>query len=307
MIDLMKLQAFLYAAESLSFSVAAKQLHLSQPTISHHIKSLEQELGVELFARSGSGLKLTDAGRLLMSQASKLLHEANAVEQMMDSLQEKIAGQITIACSTTTGKYILPQVAAHFRQQHPGVKISILACTQERVVPRLMQEEADLGVVSYDACGGELECQEFFQDHIALIVPADHPWAARQHIEPAELLRTPFIMREPTAGTRKVMLAEFGKHDIKLEDIDIFLEIGNAEAIVKTIEAGFGVSFVSRMAAAWALERGTVVEVPVAGFDLRRKLYMMRYNLRTPQRAVEAFWGFIHDPINADLLHLAES
>jgi DNA-binding transcriptional LysR family regulator len=306
MIDLMKLQAFLYAAESLSFSEAAKQLHLSQPTISHHIKSLEQELGVELFARSGSGLKLTDAGRLLMSQASKLLHEANAVEQMMDSLQKKIVGQITIACSTTTGKYVLPQVAAHFRQQHPGVKISIMACTQENVVPRLMQEEADLGVVSYDACGGELECQEFFQDHIVLIVPADHPWAARQHVEPAELLRTPFIMREPTA-TRKVMLAEFGKHDIKLAEMDIFLEIGNAEAIVKTIEAGFGVSFVSRMAAAWALDRGTVVEVPVAGFDLRRKLYMMRYKLRTSQRAIEAFWGFIHDPINADLLHLAES
>jgi LysR family transcriptional regulator, low CO2-responsive transcriptional regulator len=307
MIDLTKLQAFLFAAESLSFSEAAKQLHLSQPTISHHIKSLELELGVELFARSGSGLKLTDAGRLLMSQAGKLLREAHAVEQMLESLQEKIAGQITIACSTTSGKYVLPQVAARFRQQHPGVKISILACTQENVVPRLMKEEADLGVVSYDACGGELECQEFFQDHIVLIVPLNHPWAERKYVEPAELLRTPFIMREPTSGTRKVMLAEFGKHDISLEDMDIFLEMGNAEAIVKTVEAGFGVSFVSRLSAAWALERGTVVEVPVAGFDLRRKLYMMRYKLRPPQRALEAFWNFVHDPQNADVLHLAES
>ncbi len=109
MIDLTKLQAFLYAAESLSFSEAAKQLHLTQPTISHHIKSLEQELGVELFIRSGSGPRLTDAGRLLLPQASKLIREANAVEQMMDSLQEKIVGQIQIACSTTTGKYVLPQ------------------------------------------------------------------------------------------------------------------------------------------------------------------------------------------------------
>ena len=307
MIDLTKLQAFLYAAESLSFSEAAKQLHLSQPTISHHIKSLEQELGVELFTRSGSGLKLTDAGRLLMSQAGKLLREANAVEQMMDSLQEKIAGQITIACSTTTGKYVLPQVAARFHQLHPGVKISILACTQENVVPRLMKEEADLGVVSYDVCGGEVECQEFFQDHIILIVPADHPWAARQHIEPSELLKIPFIIREPTSGTRKVMLAELGKHGIGLEEMDIFLEVGNAEAIVKTVEAGFGVSFVSRFAAGWALDRGTVVEVPVAGFDLRRKLYMVRNKMQTTHRAVEAFWGFVHDPANADVLRLAEA
>ena len=307
MIDLTKLQAFLYAAESLSFSEAAKQLHLSQPTISHHIKSLEQELGVELFARSGSSLKLTDAGRLLMSQAGKLLREANAVEQMMDSLQEKIVGQITIACSTTTGKYVLPQVAARFRKQHPGARISILACTQETVVPRLMKEEADLGVVSYEACGGEVECQEFFQDHIGLIVPADHSWAKRQQIEPAELLQVPFIMREPTSGTRKVMLTELGKHGIGLEEMDIFLEIGNAEAIVKTVEAGFGVSFVSRFAAGWALDKGTVVELPVAGFDLRRKLYMVRNKMQTTHRAVEAFWGFVHDPVNADVLRLAEA
>jgi DNA-binding transcriptional LysR family regulator len=307
MIDLTKLQAFLYAAESLSFSEAAKQLHLSQPTVSHHIKSLEQELGVELFVRAGSGLKLTDAGRLLMSQASKLVHEANEVEQMMDSLQEKIVGQIRIACSTTTGKYVLPQVAARFHQRHPGVKISILACTQEHVVPRLMQEEADLGVVSYDVCGGEVECQEFFQDHITLIAPADHPWTARQHIEPSELLKTSFIVREPTSGTHKVMLAELGKHGISLEDMDVFLEIGNAEAIVKTVEAGFGVSFVSRFAAAWALDKGTVVEVPVAGFDLRRKLYMVRNKMQIAHRAVEAFWVFVHDPVNIDLLRLAES
>jgi DNA-binding transcriptional LysR family regulator len=307
MIDLTKLQAFLYAAESLNFSEAAKQLHLSQPTISHHIKSLEQELGVELFARSGSGLKLTDAGRLLLSQAGKLIREAKAVEQMMDSLQEKIAGQITIACSTTTGKYVLPQVAARFHQRHPGVKVSILACTQENVVPRLMGEEADLGVVSYDVCGGEVECQEFFQDHIILIVPADHPWVARRQIEPSELLTMPFIIRESTSGTRKVMLAELGKHNIGLEDMDIFLEIGNAEAIIKTVEAGFGASFVSRFAAGWALDKGTVVEVSVAGFDLRRKLYMVRNKMQTAHRAVEAFWVFVHDPINADVLQLAEA
>jgi DNA-binding transcriptional LysR family regulator len=103
------------------------------------------------------------------------------------------------------------------------------------------------------------------------------------------------------------MLAELGKHGISLEDMDVFLEIGNAEAIVKTVEAGFGVSFVSRFAAAWALDKGTVVEVPVVGFDLRRKLYMVRNKMQTTHRAAEAFWAFIHDPINADLLRLAEA
>ena len=306
MIDITKLQAFLQAAQSLSFSDAARHLNLTQPTISHHIKVLEQSLCVELFDRSGSRLKLTEAGRLLLPWARKLVHESIELQQMMASLDENIAGQLRIACSTTTGKYILPQYAARFHAQHPDVRVSILACTQVTVVPRLLREEADLGVVSYDACGGEFECQEFFVDHIVLIAPANHIWASRKHIDPAELLTVPFILREETSGTRRVMLAELGQHDITLDHMTIFLEVGNAEAIVKTVEANFGVSFVSRLAATWALKQGTVVEVPVVGFDLRRKIYMIRPQIQFASRAIEAFWSFVHDPINTDLLRMAE-
>jgi DNA-binding transcriptional LysR family regulator len=119
-------------------------------------------------------------------------------------------------------------------------------------------------------------------------------------------LDQPFIIREPTSGTRRVMLAELGKHDIILDDMNIFMELGNTEAIIKTIESGFGVSFVSRLAAEWAIAQGSVVEVPVAGFELRRTVYMAQHTIREANRAVEAFWGFIHNPANADLLHMAE-
>jgi DNA-binding transcriptional LysR family regulator len=307
MFDLAKLQAFVQAAESPSFSEAARRLHLSQPTLSRHIQRLESELGAELFIRTGHELKLTEAGRLLLPLARKLIREAVEIQQLTGSFQDKIVGHIRIACSTTAGKYLLPQFAARFRRRHPGVRVSILGCTQEHVVPRLLKEEADLGVVSYEACSGELECREFFRDHIVLIAPADHPWASHPAIEPSELLTTPFILREPTSGTRKVLLAELSGHDIALDDMDIFLEVGNAEAIVNTVAAGFGVSFVSRLAAACALDRGTVVEVPVAGFDLRRTILMVRNTLHPANRAVEVFWGVVHDPANADLLRLAEA
>lgn len=260
-----------------------------------------------MFDRSGGTLKLTEAGHLLLPRANKLIRQSIELQQMMESLEQQIAGYLRIACSTTTGKYILPQYAARFRHKHPGVRVSILRCTSEHVVPSLLESEANLGVVSYDVCGGDnLECQEFFEDHIIMIVPASHPWVSRPYVEPAELLQEPFLIREPTSGTRRVMLAELGKHDIVLDDMDIFMELGNAEAIVSTIESGFGVSFISRAAAAWALERGSVVEVPVAGFDLRRQVYMVQKNIREANRAVEAFWGFVHDPVNADLLHMAE-
>ena len=306
MLDLVRLRVFIHAAESLSFSQAAKELHVSQPTVSHHIKTLERDLDRTLFDRSGGNLHLTDAGRLLLPWARKLVRESFELQEMMASIHERIMGHLRIACSTTTGKYILPQFAARFHKIHPGVKVSILSCTLPSVVPRLLEEEANIGVVSYDACGGALECQEFFLDHIILIAPSTNPWLSGAEIEPADLINVPFIIRESTSGTRKGMLAELGKHDISLDDMNIVLEVGNAEAIVKAVEGGFGVSFVSRLAAEWALSIKSIIEVPLTGVDMRRKVYMMRKEMQAPNRALEAFWGFVHDPINADLLRMAE-
>ena len=306
MIDLTRLKAFIYAAESLSFSEAAKQLHLTQPTVSHHIQSLEKTFGVELFTRSGHTLKLTEAGRLLLPFAHKLVHQAGEVQEMMASLQQRIVGHLRIACSTTAGKYILPQMAARFCRRFPGIKVSIMACTPQHVIPQLLEGEANLAVVSsYDLCRDGLECQEFFNDLIRLIVPADHPWTMRQAVEPADLLAEPMIIREPTSGTRRVLLTELAKHDIGFDDLRVYLELGNAEAIVRTVEAGFGVSFVSTLAADWSLRLGKVVAVPVSGLELRRTVYMVRRALETPNRPQEVFWSFVHDPANADLLRLA--
>jgi len=305
MIDLMKIQAFLHAAENLSFSETAKQMHLSQPTISHHIKMLEREFGIELFDRTGPGLHLTEAGRLLLPWARKLVRVSIEMQEMMSSLQEKIVGHLRIACSTTSGKYILPQLAARFHDRYPWVKVTILSCTQEHVVPRLLEEEANIGVLSREAFEGGLESQEFFTDHIIFIIPASHAWSVRQSIEPVDLIGAPLIIREPTSGTRRVTLTELGKHDIHLEDLNIFLEVGNAEAIVETVAAGFGVAFVSQLSAVHVLQTRRVVEIPVVGLDLQRKIYMVRRAMEAPNRAQEVFWGFIHDPANADLLQMA--
>jgi DNA-binding transcriptional LysR family regulator len=307
MIDLMRLRVFIHAAESLSFSQAAKELHVTQPTVSHHIKALEKDLEQELFDRRGGSLHITEAGRFLLPWARKLVREAYELQEMMAFIHERIAGHLRIACSTTTGKYILPQFAARFHEILPHVKVSILSCTSESVVPQLMEEAANMGVVSSEACGGPLECQEFFLDHVILIAPAINPWLSGSEIEPADLINVPFILREPNSGTRKVMLAELGKHDISLDDMNIVLEVGNAEAIVKAVEAGFGVSFISHLAAEWALSLKSVIKVPVTGVDLRRKVFMVRKQMQVPNRAIEAFWGFVHDPGNADLLQMAEN
>lgn len=306
MIDLTKLQTFLHVAQTMSFSEAATHVHLTQPTISHHIKMLEVHLGVTLFDRSGGSLKLTEAGNLLLPRARKLVREAIEVKQMMQSLENRIAGHLRIACSTTTGKYITPQFAARFHAQNPDVSITVLNCIAADVIQYLANEDADLGVVSYEVCGNGMECQEFFTDHIILIVSTAHPWANRSAIDPSDLLETPLIIREPMSGTRRALLVELSKHSISLDDLNICLEVGNSEAIVKAVESGCGASFVSRLAAEWALGKGSVVEIPIRDFELHRTIYLIKPEIQKTTRAIEAYWSFVHDPANADLLRLAE-
>jgi DNA-binding transcriptional LysR family regulator len=306
MVDLQKIETFLCAAEKLSISDAAKQLHLSQPTVSHQIKLLEQGLGNTLFIRSNTGLQLTEAGRLLLPWARRLLHDTNDLKEMMSSLQEDIAGELRISCSTTAGKYILPQMAARFCQRYPAIKVRILACGPEHAALNLLEGEAHIGVVSTEVNDPSLESQRFFKDKITLIVPADQRWASRSSIEPAELLGEPIILREETSGTRRVVLTELAKYDISLDDLKVFMELGNAEAIVRTVAAGYGIAFVSELAAAYPLERGNVVDVDVEGFNLQRTIYMVRKRISAPHRPRDVFWGFIHDPSNADLISLAE-
>jgi DNA-binding transcriptional LysR family regulator len=305
MIDIQKIETFLSAAENLSLSEAAKQLHLSQPTVSHQIKVLEQELGITLFIRVNTGLKLTEAGRLMLPWARRLLHDTNDLKDMMTSLQSEIVGELRIACSTTAGKYILPQMAARFSQRYPGIKVRILACGPEHAALKLLDGEAHISVVSSENADACLEAQEFFRDQITLIVPSTHRWAKRNKIAPEEILEEKIIMREETSGTRKMVLTELVKYDISLDDLNVFLELGNAEAIVRTVAAGYGISFVSSLASACPLERGNVVNIPVEGLTLQRKIFMVRKRICTPHRPRDVFWGFIHDPSNADILKQA--
>jgi DNA-binding transcriptional LysR family regulator len=306
MVDIVRLKTFLRAAETLSFSEAAKQLHLSQPTVSSQIKALERELLAELFTRTNTGLQLTEAGRLLLPWAHRLLHDTNNMQAMMASIQGDVVGELRIACSTTAGKYVLPQMAARFCRIHPGVKVRIMACTSEDIALKLLDDDAHLGVVSREISTASIEAQQFFRDTITLIIPYTHRWALRKVIEPGELLEEPIIMREETSGTRRVVLSELAKHDIGLDDLSMFMEIGNAEAIVRTVAAGYGIAFVSNLASACPLERGNVIDLEVDGLQLKRTIYMARKAGGTPYRPRDAFWGFIHAPENVDLIRLPE-
>ncbi|NUQ83189.1 MAG: LysR family transcriptional regulator [Anaerolineales bacterium] len=301
--ELDHLQTFADAAQTLNFSETAQRLHTSQPTVSKHIKELEGELGVELFERiSGRKLKLSQQGRALLPWAQQLLRECNRFHELAHSLNDRITGTLSIACATASGKYLLPLLAARFRQRFPEVRLFLKPCSPRQISADLLNKEADLGIVSFENVAEGLSCQQFFVDEVVLIVPARHPWAKRYIIDPDDLLAEPILLREPESGTRRALASALAAHDISISDLNVLLELGNAEGIVNTVSTGIGVAFVPRVTAKTAMRAGIVSEVQVNGVHIERKICMLRNSLVPLSRPAELFWGFVHDPENVDIL-----
>ncbi|RME69870.1 MAG: LysR family transcriptional regulator [Chloroflexi bacterium] len=305
MLDVYELNVFLIAAETENFSEAARQLSLTQPAVSMQIRALEKKLGVELFHRAGRSLALTEQGRALIPLAREMINRAIQIEEAIESLKGEVVGHLKVGCSTTTGKYFLPQLAARFRSRFPGVQMTIYNHGRERVLSELCDGQVQLAVVSAAPMCREAEYRHFFVDHVVLVVPANHPWAQREVVAPEELRNAEFIMRDEQSGTREeveTMLHEVG---LSIDDLKVVMEIGNSEAISMAVEEGIGVTFISRTVARRGIQLGRLKEVNVDGLSLRRDIYIA-YSRRHPAtQAQTEFWNFIQEPENVALLEQA--
>ncbi len=308
MLNLDALKIFLAVAEHGSFSEAGRHLHLSQPAVSQIMQGLERQLGAQLFIRQGRAVQITDGGQMLVPMARELLNSAQRVKQTMLSIQEEVVGEITIGCSTASGKYLLPGMFARFRQQFSQVRLNVLVSSRESIIHKLVIGDIPFGVSSKQVEQVELEYQDFYTDTVILIVPARHPWAKFRKVYPDDLLDEPIILREELAGTREVLEEGLQKHDISPEMLNISMVLGNAEAIEMAVEEGLGIAFVSRLAASHGLELGRVVEVEVSGMPLTRKIYLVRNRKQLLTRAQTEFWKFVcSDKYDFDKLNLDSS
>jgi DNA-binding transcriptional LysR family regulator len=305
MLNIHEMNVFLMAAETQNFSEAARQLHMTQPAVSMQIQSLEHRLGVNLFERSGRRIQLSEAGETLMPMAHDLISMSLRIEETMKSLGGEVVGHLKIGCSTTAGKYILPQLVARFRRMHSRVQVTVYNSGRDHVMDMLCDGMTHISVVSSLVRCRDAEFQPFFTDRVVLIVPVNHPWASRNSIKPQELDKVDFILRDNMAGTRQVMVEGLMEHGIHLDDLKTVMELGNAEAIEMAVEEGIGVSFVSRLVAQRGVALGRIKIVKVEGLDLERKIYMA-YNIRRAATSAQSeFWSFVHEPHNETLLKLA--
>lgn len=293
MLDAHQLNVFLIAAETLNFTEAAQRLHMSQPSVSQHIQSLEQQFGLTLFNRAGRHLELTDAGVTLMPLAREMVSRSVQIKEAMESLKGDVYGHLLVGCSTTPGKYVLPQLLAEFHRHHPRVRVTCQVAPQKTALQMLCDGEVHFALASeYQISCKDVEFRRFMTDPVVLLCPLDHPWASRLFIEPEELRDVDFIVREENSGTRNAVRAAMEVQGIAEDELNVLLTLGSSEAIAIAIQEGIGVGFVSSMVYSRLVE-GRVAVVTIREVEIEREIYLGR-NLRIPASAAQsAFWSFI--------------
>lgn len=303
MLDAHQLNVFLIAARTLNFTAAARQLHMTQPSVSQHIQALEHHFGIELFVRAGRHLRLTDAGEALLPMAEKMVSQSKSIENKMESLKGDVYGRLLVACSTTVGKYVLPYLLAEFMKMYPKVEASCYVTARQVAIEKLLDGEVNVALASSAEFCQTLDFSKFISDNIILIAPLDHPWAQRGVIEPKELLTENFIWREEGSGTRAVVEKGLKEVGYAIEQLQTVLTLGNSEAIALAVQEGIGIGFVSQIIVSRLVE-GKVAPVKVRGLNLSQDIYIGCDLSRVGTTAQTAFWEFVTDPRNPVLRRL---
>jgi len=302
MLDVHELNIFVTAAETENFSEAARQLNLTQPAVSMQMRSLEKKLGIELFYRSGRTLALTERGKVLVPLARDVVRRTIQIEEEIETLKGKVVGRLMVGCSTTTGKYYLPSLVARFRDQYPGVQVTISNHGRDAVLKDMCDGNTHLAIVSALPVCNDAEFRHFFDDHLVLIVPRHHSWAGLEVISPQMLYDANFILRTAPSGTREGVEAALRETGINPAELNVVMEIGNSEAISIAVEEGIGVAFVSRTVARRGIKAGKLKEVRVQGLSVKREIYIAYSHRHPATKAQTAFWNFLQTEENMAFL-----
>lgn len=291
--DLWRLQIFCRVVELKSFSKAAKVVYLSQPTVSSHIKDLENHFECKLVDRLGREAIPTKAGSLLYGYATKIIALKQEAENAMAEFQGKIKGRLTIGGSTIPAGYILPPLLGRFKEDYPEVVVTLVQGDTERIINDTLEGNVELGIVGAKSQEVQLVQKRIINDQMFLIVPQRHKWAAKPHVMMNELIGEPFIMREIGSGTRKSIEQVLHKAGYSLGALNVVAEMGSTEAIRQGIKAGVGVSILSECAVAEELTTGSLKKVKIKGLTFKRAFYLTFHRSRTQSPLCRTFIKFL--------------
>src|SRR5579875_1352856 len=264
MIDLDRLRIFHAVAESGSFTRAAQLVHLTQPGISKHIKSMEEYFGVPLFDRQGRKVALTQAGEVLYASTQEVMALVASAEQRIQDLRGLRGGTLRLGGSFPVGLHVLPQVLAAYRKRYPQVKVELAIANSAGIEARVLDDKLDLGLVSHEVQHPKLVAREFMRDELVVIVPPGHKWSGKRRVKVQELAGESMILSGKGAGARAVVEERLQAKGIVLENV---LDFANAEGVKHAVQAGLGISVQPRVTVQQEIDAGLLRGLRLADMD----------------------------------------
>jgi DNA-binding transcriptional LysR family regulator len=291
--DIRRLEIFAKVAELGSFSRAAESLFLTQPTISEHVRALEDELGVQLLDRLGRGATPTRAGQLLLGYAHRMLALSREAHQALERFQGRMSGELIVGGSTIPGEYVLPALIGQFKAKYPDILISLLIGSTRQVSEWLEEGRVEVGVVGARPASRALEAKELMPDELVVVVPSAHAWATRRMTTLADLQKEPMIVRERGSGSREALEHALHEAGLSLAGLRVVGEMGSTQAVKQAVRAGIGIALVSKRAVEDECRAGLLACVKIKDLRVARAFHLVTHRDRTRSPLAQAFVEFV--------------
>ncbi len=290
--DLWQLNIFCKVVERKSFSEAGQVVHLSQPTVSAHIKELEEYFDCRLIDRLPKGAIPTKAGELLYGYGKRLLALKDDAETALFEFNGKIKGRLAIGGSTIPSGYILPKIIGEFKAAYPQITIALVAGDTGKTIKDILEGTIELGIVGAKTHNKRIYQEHFIQDEMRLVIPAGHKWKDAKTIDIDQLMREPFIVREAGSGTLKSLKLSLAEKSFDIDSLNIMAEMGSTAALIQAVKNHVGVSIFSTIAIDDYLQAGILKALPVNGLNLRRNFYLITHKDKSLSPLASAFISF---------------
>lgn len=272
-----ELQSFIAISKFKNFSKAADSLYITQPTISHHIQTLEDELNATILSRSSKNVSLTKAGKILLIHAQKILNEKEQIHYLFEKYNDDISGVLEIATSTIPAQYYLPDQINNFSKIHSSMKFKIEKLDTAGVHKKLEDSEIDFGIVGAKSIQSHFAYEKIMDDEIVLCCSSE--LAIADNISLRDVIKLPLIIREDGSATRKHVLSKLKEASISFNDLNIFAEIDDINTIKNCLLKSDKFTFTSKMAIKDELERNQLKIVSIVDFHIKREFYFV-YNVK---------------------------
>jgi DNA-binding transcriptional LysR family regulator len=232
---------------------------MTQPAVTFQIRQLEEDFNTRLFDRGHNRISLTEAGQRVFEFSARIIALYEEMEESVRELTGEITGALTVGASTTIAEYLLPSLLGRFKERYPEMQIRLTVTNTEGVVHLVEENEIDLGVVEGGVSNKQLLVETCLIDELVVIAPPAHEFAACTSVTTRQLVGLPFVFRETGSGTREVVANFLAAQGLSERDLNKSLELGSPEAIKGAVEAGMGVSIVSRAIIGKELQLGTLL------------------------------------------------